>query len=158
MGNSLGFRLGLLSYQRLSGVHSDLVRVVSLAVGYSAIDFTVQEGLRDLARQRVLFESGSSKTMASKHLVQSDGWGHAVDLVAIGDLDADGDIDAQDKALVWNPIVYVQIAAAVRRAAFELGVEVRWGGEFKSRDGKPWFDGPHFEIVVPTPAGVRDGV
>lgn len=144
----MSFKLGRKSLDRMKGVHPDLVRVISLAIEYTAIDFTVSEGLRDEVRQLELYEKGFSKTMASKHLKQNDGWGHAVDLVAVGDLDKDGDIDAQDKAITWKPEHYVELASAVRSAADALGVKIRWGGDFKTRDGKPWFDGPHFELVT----------
>lgn len=141
------FRLSVRSLQRLAGVHPDLVRVVVLGLQYSPHDFAVSEGLRMMGRQRELVAKGFSKTLRSKHLVQPDGWAHAVDVVAVGDLDRDGDVDAQDRALTWDRGVYTQIAAGVLQAADALGVAVRWGGEFKTRDGRPWFDGPHFELV-----------
>lgn len=136
------FKLGRISLSRLKGVHPDLVRVVSLAIEYTTIDFTVTEGLRSLERQRELFEAGKSKTMASKHLVQTDGFAHAVDVVATGDVNKDGYIDAQDKAMIWHPVLYGEIAHAFGIAAVDLDVKIRWGGDFKS-----FFDGPHFELV-----------
>lgn len=142
------FALSQRSRSRLVGVHPDLVRVVERAIKLTVVDFTVAEGVRTLARQRELVARGASLTLHSKHLVQADGYGHAVDLVAVGDLDGDGDIDAQDAALTWEPRFYRAIATAVAMAADELGVRVRWGGSFKTRDGRPWFDGPHFELVT----------
>jgi peptidoglycan L-alanyl-D-glutamate endopeptidase CwlK len=136
------FKLGPKSLERLRGVHPDLVRVVERAIGYSPVNFAVSEGLRSIERQRELVAKGFSKTLASKHLVQVGGLGHAVDVVAVGDLNADGVIDAQDKSLTWSPAIYRSIAAAMKRAAAELGVPIRWGGDFKS-----FFDGPHFELV-----------
>lgn len=137
-----GFRLGKVSLQRLSSVHPDLVRVCSLAIELSPVDFTVTEGLRTIDRQKELVAKGFSKTFQSKHLMQLDGFAHAYDVVAVGDLNKDGYIDAQDKALTWDPSVYEQIAQATYRAAYDLGVKIRWGGDFKG-----WFDGPHFELV-----------
>ena len=136
------FRLGSVSLRRLRGVHPDLIRVVALGLEYSPYDFTVTEGLRELERQRQLVAKGFSKTLHSKHLVQPDGYGHAVDVMAVGDLDKDGDADAQDKALTWKPELYRDIANAMKRAASELEIQIRWGGDFKS-----FFDGPHFELV-----------
>jgi peptidoglycan L-alanyl-D-glutamate endopeptidase CwlK len=130
------------SLEALAGVHPDLVRVLVLGLSYSPHDFSVSEGIRSSDRQRALFDAGTSKTMQSKHLRQADGFGYAADVVATGDLDKDGDVDAQDRTRTWDRDIYSEIAAAVKRAADELGVSVRWGGDFKS-----WFDGPHFELA-----------
>jgi peptidoglycan L-alanyl-D-glutamate endopeptidase CwlK len=137
------FQLGRRSLERLHRVHPDLVRVVLRAIEYTTVDFRVEEGARDEARQLDLVEQGFSKTMASKHLIQPDDFAHAVDLVAVGDLNGDGKVDHQDKALTWDKSKYSLIADAMTRAAEELGVRIRWGGDFKS-----FFDGPHFELVA----------
>ena len=52
--------------QRLSGVHPDLVRVITQA--RKSADFIVTEGVRTLARQKELVAAGASQTMASRHL------------------------------------------------------------------------------------------
>ena len=131
------FYLSARSLRRLEGVEGDLIRVVTLGLSYSPVDFAVSEGLRSVDRQRKLVARGASRTMQSKHLV-----GRAVDVIAVGDLDRDGDIDAQDRDLTWDEGLYGQIAQAVLGAAKDLGVKVRWGGDFKS-----FFDGPHFELL-----------
>lgn len=136
------FKLSRRSKAALKGVHPKLVEVVELAITLTHVDFYVSEGVRDLERQAKLVEQGVSKTLRSKHLVQADGFGHAVDLVATGDLNGDGKIDAQDSKLVWDKRLYHEIAVAVKAAADELGVAMRWGGDFKS-----FFDGPHFELI-----------
>jgi len=122
-------------------VHPDLVLVTSRGLLYSQVDFAITEGLRDIERQRALVASGYSKTMRSNHLRQPDGFSHAVDVMAVGDIDQDGKIDAQDTSLTWDRDVYRKIAEAMHRAAAELGIGIRWGGDFKS-----FFDGPHFEL------------
>lgn len=140
-------RFGKKSREALQGVHPDLVLVLSRALLYSEFDFAVTEGLRSIERQRELVSKKLSKTYASKHLVQPDGYGHAVDVMAVGDLDGDNDVDAQDKSLTWDRTIYTAIANAMKTAAAELDIQIRWGGEFKMRDGQPFFDGPHFELV-----------
>lgn len=137
-----GWKFSARSRQALLGVHPDLVLVVSRGLQYSPIDFAVTEGVRSLRRQRELVAQGWSKTLKSKHLEQADGFGHAVDVMAVGDLDGDGDVDAQDKAITWEREHYTRIAEAMKRASAELGIPIRWGGDFKS-----FFDGPHFELV-----------
>ena len=139
---STAFAFGRRSRDTLKGVHPDLILVVSRGLLYSSYDFAISEGLRSIERQRELVSRRLSMTYASKHLVQPSGYAHAIDVVATGDLNADGTVDAQDKALVWDQGVYSMIAGAMRRAADELKIGIRWGGEFKS-----FFDGPHFELV-----------
>ena len=133
----MSFHLSRRSLSKLRGVDSDLVRVVKRAIQITAIDFAVTEGMRGKARQRWLKATGKSKTLLSKHLV-----GRAVDVMAAGDLDGDGDVDAQDKSITWSREFYGPIAEAMTQAAAELGVAIRWGGNFKS-----WYDGPHFELM-----------
>lgn len=152
------FVLGSKSMERLQGVHPKLAGVVEHAIAISGQDFTVQEGLRSPARQRALVASGASKTLNSKHLEQPDGFGHAVDLVPW--------IDGTPR-WEWGPIYL--IADAVRQAAIELVVPIRWGGVWDRRlndlapgaealrmavqaysarhPGPDFLDGPHYEMV-----------
>lgn len=142
------FVLGARSKERLRGVHPDLVRVVERALELSPIDFAVTEGVRDMVRQRELYKAGKTLTLNSKHLLQAEtGYGHAVDVMAVGDLDGDGDVDAKDRLGTWTPEIYATIADAFAEAAAELGIKIRWGGTFRRKDGTPFFDGPHFELV-----------
>ena len=109
--------------QRLSGVHPDLVRVISRA--RASEDFIVTEGLRSTERQRQLVAAGASQTMASRHLT-----GHAVDLAAL-----------VGGVVRWDWPLYDRLALAVKRAAAEEDVAIVWGGDW------PKFrDGPHFEL------------
>lgn len=163
------YRLGALSYAHLHGVHPRLVAVVDDAIRLSAQDFTVQEGLRSVAAERQHVADGTSKTMNSKHLVQPDGWGHAVDLVPW--------VDGEPQWIWGEPADLVggcyAIALAMQRAAASLGVPVRWGGvwdrklsdlggsavamrqahhdyvaRFEAANHRPPLcDGPHFELA-----------
>lgn len=110
----------------MKGVDDKLVNVVKRAIEITSVDFTVLEGLRSPARQRMLVSEGKSQTLKSKHLT-----GHAVDLGAY----VNGTIS-------WDKKYYGQIAEAMKTAAKEQGVNIRWGGDFKS-----FYDGPHFELV-----------
>lgn len=120
------FKLSQRSLNNLKGVDEDLVAVVKRAIEITEIDFGVTEGIRTLDRQEELFKKGLSKTMKSKHLI-----GRAVDVVAY----VDGKVS-------WEKEDYYPIALAMERAAIELNVKIRWGGDFKS-----FFDGPHFELI-----------
>lgn len=135
------FTFSRRSESNLVMVHPDLVRVARRGLILSPHDFAVTEGLRMPTRQIELMRRGASKTRYSKHLLQTDGWAHAIDVVAVGDLNMDGIVDAQDRSITWDKEIYGRIAEAMYAAAKELGVKIRWGGEFKSL-----FDGPHFEL------------
>ncbi len=112
------------SRSRLQGVHQDLVRVVLRAAEITEIDFVVTEGVRTKARQKQLVAAGASKTMSSRHLT-----GHAVDLAAV----VAGKVR-------WDWPLYHKLAAAMKRAAAELGVPLEWGGDWRT-----FKDGPHFQ-------------
>ena len=122
----MSFSLSQRSKTRMEGVDSRLVRLVEQAIKETTVDFAVTEGLRTPERQQQLVNDGFSHTMKSKHLT-----GHAVDLVAI----IDGKVS-------WEKQHYPEIAKAMKKAAADQKINIRWGGDFKS-----FFDGPHFELV-----------
>jgi len=138
---SEGFTFGRMSRTKLIGVHPDLVLVVSRGLLYSRVDFAITEGVRSYERQKDLVAQGKSWTLNSNHLVQPDGFAHAIDVMAVGDLNADGVVDAHDKGIAWTRGFYHDIADAMKQAAEELGIGIRWGGDFAGR-----YDGPHFEL------------
>ncbi len=109
--------LGERSRKELQGVHPDLVCVVNRAIDLTIQDFAVHDGLRTESEQAMLVHKGASQTMNSKHRVQPDGFGHAVDLVPF-----------INKRMRWEHAPAYAVAEAVRQAAKELGVRIRWGG------------------------------
>lgn len=158
----MAYVLGAKSLAELEGVDPRLVLVVKRTIEICPQDFAVHDGLRTEAEQTELVRKGASQTMNSMHRRQADGFGHAVDLVPY----INGKLRWE-----WPPIY--TIAAAVKFAAAEKRVPIRWGGcwEFLSqikgstaddmekaveaygaarrRAGKKAFtDGPHFEIPV----------
>lgn len=106
------FVLGKKSLDTLVGVDPKLVLVVKRAIQLTQVDFRVNEGVRTIARQKQLLKEGKTQTLKSKHIE-----GKAVDLVAL-----------VDNKVNWDASYYIQIAEAVRLAAIELNVQVRWGG------------------------------
>ncbi len=119
------FVLGSKSLAKLNGVHPDLVKVVKAAIKLSEVDFTVLEGLRTLTRQKQLFAAGATKTLNSRHLT-----GHAVDLGAL-----------IGGTVRWDWPLYFKIAAAMKKAAADLGIPVEWGGDWRT-----FKDGPHWQL------------
>ena len=150
----MSYQLSQRSLNKLNGVHPDLVKVVKKAITLTKIDFGVTQGLRTLEQQRALLNSGATQTMNSKHLT-----GHAVDLVAYIGSDVS-----------WQLNVYDDLADAMKEAAIELSVPVRWGAAWtvpdirlwegtmeaammsyvdtrRSQGKRPFIDGPHFELI-----------
>jgi len=110
---------------RLVGVHLDLVAVVEGAAEITEVDFVITEGMRTKERQEQLVRAGASRTLKSRHLT-----GHAVDLAAkVGD------------EIRWDWPLYHKLAAAMKQSAAALGIEIEWGGDWKS-----FPDGPHFQL------------
>lgn len=158
------YRLGSSSLKELQGVHPRLVTVVTHAIGLTLQDFTVYDGARTLTEQKEYVRRGTSKTLKSHHLVQKDGFGHAVDLVPW----INGKARWEWGKAGNSPIA--RIAVAMGRAAGELDVEIIWGGvwdrpmssythvderqvwaaleAYKIRHaGSDFLDGPHFELA-----------
>ena len=136
------FRFSITSLKRMQGVHSDLVRCATLALQRSPVDFMVGRdgGIRTIEKQRELMGDGNSKTLNSKHLPQEDGTSHAIDLWVWHK----GDIPWNDKDL------WCQLSGAMFDAAKELGITLRWGGDW-DMDGdttdQSFNDWAHFELV-----------
>lgn len=124
------FALSVVSRSNLEGVHPDLVEVVERAIEITDVDFRVTDGVRTVEEQRKLMKAGATRTMNSNHLPQKDGWSHAVDLVAL--------IDGRAR---WDWPLYFKLAAAMKKAAAELDVDLEWGGDWKT-----FKDGPHFQL------------
>lgn len=124
------FSLSQSSRNRLLDVHPDLIRVLEKALSYNVIDLTVlpQGGARNAAEQKALVEKGVSQTMKSKHLIQKDGFGHAIDI-------APYPVNFDDA-----PRFHL-MATLMFRAAMELGVQIEWGGFWTSLK-----DLPHFQL------------
>lgn len=115
------FELSAKSLHKLTWVHPGLVSVVEHAITICPIDFGISCGVRGVEQQRALVQAEASKTMESKHLIQADGFGHAVDLIAY----------IHDRISLEVPL-YDYIATAMRASLFEVKLsemlKIRWGG------------------------------
>lgn len=147
------FKLSERSLIKLEPVKPELFDVVMEAIEITKVDFGVICGLRTEDEQRKLVDSGASQTMKSKHLT-----GDAVDLMAyIGSRGT------------WELNMYDDVAEAMREAAQNQGVRIRWGAawtvpdiadwnlsmedamnsyidERRAEKRRPFIDAPHFEL------------
>jgi len=150
----MAYKLSKRSLARLDGVDERMIRVVKTAIIFSTVDFGVIQGLRTIEEQRELVAKGASQTMKSKHLD-----GLAVDLMAyVGSRGS------------WELSLYDNIADAMKLAAIEEDVAIRWGAAWqipdirewdgtmqdamdnyidlrRSQGRRPFIDGPHFELA-----------
>lgn len=147
------FKFGKKSLSELEGVDDRLVAVVHRGLELTPVDFSVHDGLRTFNEQKLYYQTGVSRTMESKHLR-----GLAVDLVPY----INGKLRWE-----WPPIY--EIAEAMRKAAVELELPLRWGGcwdinftesneppsflvkqyvlrQKNQGNDNPLLDGPHFEV------------
>ena len=155
----MSFRLSQRSLDRLEGVHPDMTAVVERAIQLTDVDFGVTQGVRTLEEQKANVAAGRSQTMRSKHLLQDDGFSHAVDVVAYVGSDVS-----------WELNLYDNICDAFKKAAQEVGCSIKWGaawseGDIRSYPGsaedammayvdlrrsqgrRPFIDAPHFELM-----------
>lgn len=149
------FKLSRRSRDNLIGVDPELVAVVERAIQITTVDFAVTEGVRTAARQRELFLKGASQIAEGGSHVK----GEAVDLVAF-----------LGGRISWELNLYDEVADAMKQAAIEQGVALRWGAAWnvpdirkwdgtmeaamnyyidtRRKEGKrPFIDAPHFEMV-----------
>lgn len=149
----MAFKFGERSLREMEGVHPHLVAMVHRALELTEQDFAVHDGLRTREEQQALLLAGASQTLDSKHLT-----GDAVDLVPV----VNGKLRWE-----WEPIYTV--AKAVRQAARDLDLKVRWGAAWditfthtldtpeavaeayaarrKAAGKKVFLDGPHYELI-----------
>jgi peptidoglycan L-alanyl-D-glutamate endopeptidase CwlK len=153
------FRLSQRSMDKLEGVHPAMTAVVERAIQLTDVDFGVTQGVRTLDEQKANVAAGRSQTMASKHLLQDDGFSHAVDVVAYVGSDVS-----------WELNMYDNICDAFKTAAEEVGCSVKWGAAWsegdirtysssaedammayvdlrRSQGRRPFIDAPHFELM-----------
>lgn len=149
------FTLSQRSIAKLDGVDDRLVDVVCRAIEITTVDFAVIDGLRTPEKQLEYFNKGASHIKTGGTHVA----GKAVDLMAyVGDRAS------------WEIKLYDNIADAMKQAAIEKNVPLRWGAawnipdirlwrgtmeeamnyyvdERRKQGKRPFIDGPHFEIA-----------
>lgn len=134
------------SRRNLNGVHPYLVSVVKGVVDLQVMDFSVNEGVRSVEKQRENIRKGVSKTMNSKHLVQPDGFAHAVDLYPYP-----VNMEAVNKGNAREIARFGLLAGLMISVGRAKGIVIKWGYDW-DMDGQTldhnFSDGPHFELVL----------
>lgn len=138
------FRFGPRSLAELTTCDPRLQKIVQQALAWGVMDFSVIEGHRTAARQQALFAEGKTtldgKAALGKH--------NALPSLAVDLLPFPAVVNGVN---VWNdPMRFHVLAGLMYAAAAQLGLKVRWGGDWNG-DGnaadQTFHDLPHFEIV-----------
>ena len=128
------------SEENLQGVHPELVKLMTLAIRNSPIDFTVVEGVRTVERQQALYAQGRTKpgpivtqvdgvTKRSNHQPKTDGYGYAVDIYPF----VNGQVQVNDVQGLKRISEHIKAVARLNL------IQIEWGGDWAMRDY------PHFE-------------
>lgn len=129
------FKFSQRSENNLRGVNPVLVQIIRRALELSEYDFAVIEGLRTPEKQAEYVRKGNSQTSNSRHLT-----GHAVDILP----------SAIKPGMDWEPKYFDPILQAIKTAADEQGVILRFGKNWKNDPSLPgqtkFPDYPHVEI------------
>ena len=147
------YTFGERSIKQLAKVHPTFVEILKTALASPKCpwDITITDGARTLAEQRKLYAQGRTtpgnivtwtKPENSKHLIQADGYGHAVDFIVCGYSDFSGNY----KKFTTSKDIYKrdrlkEFAKHVIETARQMGYKVEWGGSWKTDDS------PHLQFI-----------
>lgn len=133
------YYLSMTSLARLNDVKPELIKVFKEAIKQAPYDFGIASGYRSTEEQQKLYSYGRYSPYKHKKIVTyADGinktsyhqTGNAVDIYAY--------IDGKAS---WDSKYYEPLARHIQNVASELGVDLEWGGDWKS-----FKDLPHFQI------------
>ena len=126
-------KFGAKSKERLATTHSDMQKIMNLAIKRTPIDYSITEGQRSIARQRKLFKAGKSKLnpdnpghlQSAKHLVLPKA--HAVDFAAYVKGKPKLAYDFNHICVIWG---VMDSCAKELYAAGKVKHVLRWGGNW----------------------------
>lgn len=134
-------KFGKKSIANLKGVHPSLIAVAELAIRLCEYDGTVISGggLRTLAQCQANVKNKTG-ILNSLHRKQSDGYGHAIDLISL----------TPGKGIDWsNTKAFKVMYESIKDAAAIKAVPIRCGADFNQNDipyERREFDLCHFEM------------
>lgn len=159
-------KYGNRSKQNMTGLHPDLIKVLTYVLEVYGFDHTIVSGVRSDDEQIALYSKGRNSSGAiidkrkvvtyldgvnkrSNHQTKADGFGHAVDAYPYP-------IDLSKKHI--STVRYYVMSSYVKSAAIELYNRgtithlVRWGGDWDSDNvfsDQKFNDLPHYELYKP---------
>lgn len=140
------YKFGKKSLSRLEGVHPLLINLVHSAMDKQIMDFSVIEGVRTLEKQKDYVKRGVSKTLKSKHLIQPDGYGHAVDLYPYP-IDMLKVNKGSAKEIARFGVLAGIMLTCSRANNIRIINGMDWDGDGETLDHS-FFDAPHFQLLL----------
>lgn len=120
----MDYQLGKSSRKKLIGLNPILAFAVCKAIELTEQDFTVFEGLRNIATQRHYVNIGSSWTLRSHHLT-----GDAVDLIPY----------EVGRGVSWDfHEEFVAISVAMKSIIIMYELPISWGYDLWGKDAGHW--------------------
>lgn len=142
------------SIEKMKGVHPKLIDLMKKAISNSPYDFKIVQGLRTAEYQNELYQQGRTRpgkivtkldgyNKKSNHQAKADGYGRAVDIAVCGHYDQNGNyVKCTTDAEMFDNKKLVEISRHVKAVAKEMGLDIVWGGDWKTL-----YDTPHYELV-----------
>lgn len=142
------FHYGRASNEKLAKAHPTLAMVFRLALEMSPIDISIVHSYRGKELQNQLVEDGASKTPWPKSRHNSSRDPEYAGMEVSDAIDFAPYIKGQ--GIPWNDThLFCVVAGVVLAAANEMGVDLRWGGDW-DRDGstedQTFMDWGHIEL------------
>jgi peptidoglycan L-alanyl-D-glutamate endopeptidase CwlK len=150
----MNYKFGKNSAKKLSTCHTDLQKIMNLAISRSKVDFGISEGHRSKSRQYQLFQEGKSKIDGYKKIGKHNKIpSEAADIFAYHP-----NLETRRK-IAYDRTTLGYIAGLIDSCANELYTKgetsnlIRWGANWDS-DGiidydQSFDDYPHFELIKP---------
>lgn len=136
-------RFSTKSREKLATCHPKLQKLMNKVI--KRVDCTILEGVRSSETQAEYVRTGRSTTLASKHLEQSDGYSHALDVaiypIAWGSLGG----EKQIRELCRNYMFIGYVKAVADELAINIRLGADWDGDWELTD-QNFHDIVHIEL------------
>ncbi|WP_231101100.1 M15 family metallopeptidase [Streptobacillus moniliformis] len=143
----MGYKFSNASYNKMENIHPKLVRLMEKVIANSPYDFKITQGVRTAEYQNKLYQQGRTikgnivtncdgYIKKSNHQIKSSGYGHAIDICLY--IPNETNIEK-----LYDVSKLTAIANVFKKFAIDRGLNVSWGGDWKS-----FKDYPHFELKI----------
>ncbi|CAM3106491.1 M15 family metallopeptidase [Streptobacillus ratti] len=141
----MAFKFSRESYQKMENIHPKLVRLMEKVIANSPYDFKITQGVRSAEYQNELYQQGRTVKGSivtncdgyikkSNHQAKLSGYGHAIDICLYIP-------NEKDIKKLYDVSKLTAIANVFKKFAIDRGLNVAWGGNWKT-----FKDYPHFEL------------
>ncbi|WP_231102321.1 M15 family metallopeptidase [Streptobacillus moniliformis] len=143
----MGYKFSNASYNKMENIHPKLVRLMEKVIANSPYDFKITQGVRTAEYQNKLYQQGRTikgnivtncdgYIKKSNHQPKADGYGYAIDICLYIP-------NEKDIKKLYDVSKLTAIANVFKKFAIDRGLNISWGGDWKS-----FKDYPHFELKI----------